>query len=472
MSRVLILIVFINVSIALGAYGQDRVLIPGRSSDLFFHTKLNRTLLINGAFTPGPWHTKYIELWQWNNNQWKLLSDSGPEVRNLYSYAYDQKRNVLVVYGGVNVPERNNRKNYADTWEWDGKNWKQIETTTNPGKRSAAKMVYDPVRKACVLFGGNNEKIELLGDTWTYDGKEWKQVYTDGPSARSPAAMFYFPPTNKIYLYGGHAPRSLQDRGNSSDTWELGDSGWKKLDLTVNPGIRAQTEITYNAATRTAWMIGGSATIQETTWTFDGNEWKQLTISGLPSRSGHGLTYDPKTKTIIAQGGVNIPGGPRLRDTWILKTAKTEWTCVNGCIDEMDEWMKEYPGDGDMFLIMVSTLYALDMNTRAEEQVINTVNAGMMTRAVYRRLGAYLLSIKKYSTAISCYQKSLDMEANGDDFYNLACAYALTQNKDKAFEALFKAVEHGVEDKQQFEEDTDLELLKKDRRWGELMKRL
>src|SRR5262245_21689117 len=40
-------------------------------------------------------------LWQWNGTSWRALANNGPHSRSLPAAAYDSRRNVLVVYGGV-----------------------------------------------------------------------------------------------------------------------------------------------------------------------------------------------------------------------------------------------------------------------------------------------------------------------------------------------------------------------------------
>jgi hypothetical protein len=48
-------------------------------------------------------------------------------------------------------------------------------------------MAYHRKRKR-VLFGGLAAR-RALGDTWEWDGKNWRQVSTAGPSARAGAQM-------------------------------------------------------------------------------------------------------------------------------------------------------------------------------------------------------------------------------------------------------------------------------------------
>ena len=60
----------------------------------------------------------------------------------------------------------------------------------------------------------------------------------------------------------------------------------------------------------------------------------------------------------------------------------------------------------------------------------------------------------------------------GISLYNLGCAYSLKKDADKAFEALNKAVEYGFVRDTAFDDDTDLDNIRKDERFEKLMARV
>lgn len=76
-----------------------------------------------------------------------------------------------------------------------------------------------------------------------------------------------------------------------------------------------------------------------------------------------------------------------------------------------------------------------------------------------------LLMVSAYDEAIRFYTTQDGLDANRDALYNLACAYALKGNADKAFEQLTKAANAGYDDSEGLNEDSDLDVLKKDPRW-------
>ena len=60
----------------------------------------------------------------------------------------------------------------GDTWEWDGTEWKRVDTEQAPSGRSRVAMAYDPNRQAVVLFGGRLPDGQPAGDTWQWDGEK------------------------------------------------------------------------------------------------------------------------------------------------------------------------------------------------------------------------------------------------------------------------------------------------------------
>jgi tetratricopeptide (TPR) repeat protein len=87
-------------------------------------------------------------------------------------------------------------------------------------------------------------------------------------------------------------------------------------------------------------------------------------------------------------------------------------------------------------------------------------------RAWYR-LAYALHATGKYSEAIDAYQK-IAANNNPTVLYNLACAYARLNNKDKAFEWLNKAVNAGFAQPAQLNSDADLASLREDGRFKEV----
>ena len=59
---------------------------------------------------------------------------------------------------------------------------------------------------------------------------------------------------------------------------------------------------------------------------------------------------------------------------------------------------------------------------------------------------------------------------NGMVWYNLGCSYALNQQFDESFEALYKAIEYGYNDYEWLKNDDDLDVLREDKRYDSLLR--
>lgn len=91
--------------------------------------------------------------------------------------AYDESRAMVIRFGG-----RYGGKPFGDTWEYDGRQWKQL-STTGPRARNHAAMVYVANRKRVVLFGGHDGD-NVFGDMWQRDGRKWRETEKAGPEKR------------------------------------------------------------------------------------------------------------------------------------------------------------------------------------------------------------------------------------------------------------------------------------------------
>jgi hypothetical protein len=141
-----------------------------------------------------------------------------PENRIGPRMIYDPVNKQFLLYGGATW--QNNRYHfYGELWSYqpETNTWTQIPTTNQPLPRFNHMLTYIPQRHQLFLFGGwsTNDKID---DTWIYDiaSSTWIQLHpTDHPSARSDASIAYDPTQDAVVLYSGY----LQDDTHTQDTW-------------------------------------------------------------------------------------------------------------------------------------------------------------------------------------------------------------------------------------------------------------
>jgi hypothetical protein len=128
------------------------------------------------------------------------------------SMSYDSDAKRFILFGGGNIQTE---RGDPGTWTFDpeAKKWVQLELKSQPPARASSRLVYDPVNKLTVLFGGD-QLDQLVADTWIFDYA--KQTWTERKPARSPSprgghAMLWLPKAKKVLLLGGFTYTSTTD---------------------------------------------------------------------------------------------------------------------------------------------------------------------------------------------------------------------------------------------------------------------
>ena len=125
--------------------------------------------------------------------------------------AFDSDRNVIVLFGGYSGVAGNGEP-LQDTWEWDGVDWIQKNSSNVPNARSGHHLVYDSLRKVSVLFGGYQQNAQ----TWEWDGNDWSlSEPIISPPNRSGGAMVYDSTRHEIVLSAG----ILNDGADGANVW-------------------------------------------------------------------------------------------------------------------------------------------------------------------------------------------------------------------------------------------------------------
>jgi hypothetical protein len=142
------------------------------------------------------------------------------------SMCYDPGAKALVLFGGGNIQTE---RGDPGTWTFEPRPrlWTQLKPDLQPPPRANARLVYDPVNKLTVMFGGD-QLDALVSDTWIFNsekptGKEdpkgkpalktgWTQVNPMvSPAPRAGHAMLWLPKSKKVLLLGGYTYTSTTD---------------------------------------------------------------------------------------------------------------------------------------------------------------------------------------------------------------------------------------------------------------------
>jgi hypothetical protein len=177
--------------------------------------------------------------------QWVLRATHGPTARTGSAMAYDSKRRVTVLFGGLGLDTNspNQLLPLNDLWEWDGSVWVQRMATSltngwgrdgqgywrptfqggRPVVRQYHTMAYDSRRGCVVLFSGqcpdpDGGLHDEINDTWEWDGTQWYFRTTNAPPPRFQASMAYDSDRRVAVLYGG-----FFGGGQLADEYKVGE---------------------------------------------------------------------------------------------------------------------------------------------------------------------------------------------------------------------------------------------------------
>ena len=178
---------------------------PGRSGvGMAFDAARARTVMFGGGFL----FLRFDDTWVWDGVDWtNLATAAAPSPRNGVGMADDLARGRIVLFGGYSGALEN------DTWELDGQVWTQRQPATIPPVRYSMAFTYDIGRQRIVMSGGGTGLLTgELADTWEWDGSDWRQRLPTGTAfaARRGMTLTYDLAQGRSVMFGGSV-------GNSSN---------------------------------------------------------------------------------------------------------------------------------------------------------------------------------------------------------------------------------------------------------------
>lgn len=256
------------------------------------------------------------DTWEFDGTAWtQVITANAPTPRFWHTMAYDSNRQRIVLFGGG---DRDTTALTAETWEYDGTNWQEVNTIHSPPAMDGMSMAFDGHSNTMVLFGGQ-AVAGVFDDTWVYDGYDWSEVVTPtSPPQSNLAAMAFDSVRNKVVLFG---PGDVNDPESPvMPTWEFDGADWTMVSSLASPLRRWAHTMVYDDARQKMVLFGGfspvylSGSQMNDTWEYDGSDWTQVTPTHVPGpREQHGMAYDSARKRVVMFGGV---GGSAGDDTW------------------------------------------------------------------------------------------------------------------------------------------------------------
>ncbi len=128
------------------------------------------------------------------------------------SMCYDRRNKQFLLFGGGNIQSE---RGDPGTWTYSPTDnaWTQLVLDKQPPARANSRLVYDPVHRKAVLFGGDRLD-QLQSDTWTFDvvARKWEEKKPERcPSPRAGQAMLWLPKARKVLLLGGYGYTSTTE---------------------------------------------------------------------------------------------------------------------------------------------------------------------------------------------------------------------------------------------------------------------
>jgi cysteine-rich repeat protein len=254
-----------------------------------------------------------FETWEWGGTGWlRAASDATfPQLRYRSAFAYDSRRRRIVMFGGRDGLASAR----SDTWEWDGRTWRQVITPVAPPGRHSHALAYDAARGKVVLYGGTNMNFVYQGDTfadtWEFDGATWTQVTTStAPPAMQDHAMAFDPRRGRIVAAG------------EVGLWEYNGTQWYDRSSVVPPDVVLPREagLVYDPVRQAAVLVGGhDAQAEPSTTTFEWDGTTLRTFASAPSMPLASADYDPVARRILAvavEPGAHFAVWSREDTTW------------------------------------------------------------------------------------------------------------------------------------------------------------
>lgn len=163
--------------------------------------------------------------WEYDGGAWSAVAAAGPSARQAHAMIFDEKRGRVVLYGGMGTgPAGQPPPSLGDLWEFDGSTW-AVRAALGPEARHSSGAAYDAKRGLLILFGGVGSG-GFLGDTWSWDGTAWKKLADSGPEPRAMGYLAYDSKRDRIVLFGG---RKGWPDGDLNDTWEWDGVAWRRV---------------------------------------------------------------------------------------------------------------------------------------------------------------------------------------------------------------------------------------------------
>lgn len=244
-----------------------------------YDTRRRRIVLFGGAAIPAT--VSRDDTWEADGTTWTNRANLVLPGRDHHTMAYDDTRGRTVLFGGGTFVRGQPYQWREDTWEWDGVQWRQV-AESGPGARRLTGMAFDRRRNVVVLFGGVGPATvpgvppSSLGATWLWEGAQWRRAASEGPPARYGHAMAFDDRAGVTRVYGGSTPNDEP----LTDMWQWDGVRWSEIAAAGStPGPRFGAAMAFDRE-RSRMVLYGGQRDDRSVWEWDGARWERVTPTG------------------------------------------------------------------------------------------------------------------------------------------------------------------------------------------------
>ena len=192
-------------------------------------------------------------------------------------------------------------------------------TTPWPAAGEDCGLIYDPVQKRIVLFGGKTDENKLVSEIWSLDlaRNQWQKIETEGegPPTSEDHVVIYDPMSYRMILHGGEAGLTT----NKTWAFDLKAQRWRNMTPQSGAPAREDHTAVFDSRGKRMVVFGGrnkgrdndDINIYEV-WALDLDpasptfeKWRNLTVEDNhpPGRSDHVAIFDENKNRMIIYGG-------------------------------------------------------------------------------------------------------------------------------------------------------------------------
>ncbi len=199
---------------------------PAAEAGFVYDSRRDRLIVFGGTTGEGD---AYGDTWELAGSTWAKVASQSPRARQGHAMVFDERRGRTVVFGGTGAygPDQTPPR-LGDLWEFDGQRWSTREFANGPSPRTSPGAAYDSKRGVTVIFGGVDGS-GFVGDLWAWNGAAWRRLAdasSAGPAPRATAQLAYDQRRDRIVLFGG---RKGWPDGDLNDTWEWDGATWRRI---------------------------------------------------------------------------------------------------------------------------------------------------------------------------------------------------------------------------------------------------